>query len=273
MPNTQNLATVGVTNRQDTDNIIVEQGGNIRRVQYEDIKTDILRGDAADGTISTFEESAEEFPIPAPATPQKTLWGRIKKFCSDFNDWKTGVMLFGHLVNNAESDSDTLPLAASVAKLLQEQITTNAGAIATLNSELQFDNVTKTIFGVSTEDNPYITLLSSKGERRKITIVNDGMYYGYNESNGTWHDLWNIIPGVNIPRIKSITANTINEMFTNFSERGDVPVIGVINYTSPIAPDGNTCFVFLMSYMALAISYTGKIFAVGSDGSSWVQKN
>ena len=26
MPNTQNLATVGVTNRQDTDNIIVEQG-------------------------------------------------------------------------------------------------------------------------------------------------------------------------------------------------------------------------------------------------------
>lgn len=136
MPNTQNLATVGVTNRQDTDNIIVEQGGNIRRVQYEDIKTGILRGDAADGTISTFEESAEEFPIPAPATPQKTLWGRVKKFCSDFNDWKTGVMLFGHLVNNAESDSDTLPLAASVAKLLQEQITTNTGAIAQLNSDL-----------------------------------------------------------------------------------------------------------------------------------------
>ena len=135
MPNTQNLATVGVTNRQDTDNIIVEQGGNIRRVQYEDIKTDILRGDAADGTISTFEESAEEFPIPAPATPQKTLWGRVKKFCSDFNDWKTGVMLFGHLVNNAESDSDTLPLAASVAKLLQEQITTNTSAITQLNSE------------------------------------------------------------------------------------------------------------------------------------------
>lgn len=141
MPNTQNLATVGVTNRQDTDNIIVEQGGNIRRVQYEDIKTDILRGDAADGTISTFEESAEEFPIPAPATPQKTLWGRVKKFCSDFNDWKTGVMLFGHLVNNAESDSDTLPLAASVAKLLQEQITTNAGAIATLNSDRLSINV------------------------------------------------------------------------------------------------------------------------------------
>lgn len=144
MPNTQNLATVGVTNRQDTDNIIVEQGGNIRRVQYEDIKTGILRGDAADGTISTFEESAEEFPIPAPATPQKTLWGRVKKFCSDFNDWKTGVMLFGHLVNNAESDSDTLPLAASVAKLLQEQITTNTGAIAQLNSDfnnsIQYSN-------------------------------------------------------------------------------------------------------------------------------------
>lgn len=137
MPNTQNLATVGVTNRQDTDNIIVEQGGNIRRVQYEDIKTGILKGDAADGTISTFEESAEEFPIPAPATPQKTLWGRIKKFCSDFNDWKTGVMLFGHLVNNAESDSDTLPLAASVAKLLQEQITTNTSAITQLNSDLK----------------------------------------------------------------------------------------------------------------------------------------
>ena len=99
------------------------------------------------------------------------------------------------------------------------------------------------------------------------------MYYGYNASDGTWHDLWNIIPGVNIPRIKSITANTINEMFTNFSERGDVPVIGVINYTSPIAPDQNTCFVFLMDYIALAISYTGKIFTVDRNGSSWVQKN
>lgn len=162
MPNTQNLATVGVTNRQDTDNIIVEQGGNIRRVQYEDIKTGILRGDAADGTISTFEESAEEFPIPAPATPQKTLWGRVKKFCSDFNDWKTGVMLFGHLVNNAESDSDTLPLAASVAKLLQEQITTNTGAIAQLNSDiynlsLKYDNLSYAD-GVSYSAGGYVNL-------------------------------------------------------------------------------------------------------------------
>lgn len=164
MPNTQNLATVGVTNRQDTDNIIVEQGGNIRRVQYEDIKTGILRGDAADGTISTFEESAEEFPIPAPATPQKTLWGRVKKFCSDFNDWKTGVMLFGHLVNNAESDSDTLPLAASVAKLLQEQITTNAGAIATLNSEV-LKNSTLKIYSLSSDN-----LDSGKNSTKRLEI-------------------------------------------------------------------------------------------------------
>lgn len=155
MPNTQNLATVGVTNRQDTDNIIVEQGGNIRRVQYEDIKTGILRGDAADGTISTFEESAEEFPIPAPATPQKTLWGRVKKFCSDFNDWKTGVMLFGHLVNNAESDSDTLPLAASVAKLLQEQITTNTSALAQLNSDLSKTSKVGDVFSNVTFDNTF----------------------------------------------------------------------------------------------------------------------
>ena len=164
MPNTQNLATVGVTNRQDTDNIIVEQGGNIRRVQYEDIKTGILRGDAADGTISTFEESAEEFPIPAPATPQKTLWGRVKKFCSDFNDWKTGVMLFGHLVNNAESDSDTLPLAASVAKLLQEQITTNTGAITQLNSEV-LKNSTLKIYSLSSDN-----LDSAKNSTKRLEI-------------------------------------------------------------------------------------------------------
>lgn len=162
MPNTQNLATVGVTNRQDTDNIIVEQGGNIRRVQYGDIKTGILKGDAADGTISTFEESAEEFPIPAPATPQKTLWGRVKKFCSDFNDWKTGVMLFGHLVNNAESDSDTLPLAASVAKLLQEQITTNTSALAQLNRE-SLKRVLKTFNDVeiTIDSNPPYKILST----------------------------------------------------------------------------------------------------------------
>ena len=76
-----------------------------------------------------------------------------------------------------------------------------------------------------------------------------------------------------VPKAKYITANTISEMFANFSEQGNIPVIGVISFTSPIAPDGNTCFVFLMNYLALAISYTGKIFAVGSDESSWVQKN
>ena len=169
MPNTQNLATVGVTNRQDTDNIIVEQGGNIRRVQYEDIKTDILKGDAADGIISTFEESAEEFPIPAPATPQKTLWGRVKKFCSDFNDWKTGVMLFGHLVNNAESDSDTLPLAASVAKLLQEQITTNASAItANANAITQLNSEALSVNTVYT-----------KTKNDNAGIIND-MYHSWN---------------------------------------------------------------------------------------------
>lgn len=173
MPNTQNLATVGVTNRQDTDNIIVEQGGNIRRVQYEDIKTGILRGDAADGTISTFEESAEEFPIPAPATPQKTLWGRVKKFCSDFNDWKTGVMLFGHLVNNAESDSDTLPLAASVAKLLQEQITTNAGAIAQLNSDFNSElnkKLNKSDFSRLHDTSTFIKEINTR-DNSKFTIT------------------------------------------------------------------------------------------------------
>lgn len=178
------------------------------------------------------------------------------------------------LINNGlTTESGKYPLDAAFGKTLADKDTELASSIAQLNSERQLDNVTKTIFGVSPEDNPYIVLRSSKGERRQITFANNGIYYGYSASDGTWHDIFGMNPGVNIPKAKYIEANTITEMFANYSEQGSIPVIGIINYTSPIAPDGNTCFVFLMYYLALAISYTGKIFAVSSDGSSWVQKN
>lgn len=178
------------------------------------------------------------------------------------------------LINNGlTTEAGKYFLDAAYGKTLADLVASNASAITQLNSERQLDNVTKTIFGVSTENNPYIALQPSKGERRQITIVNDGMYYGYNASDGTWHDLWNVVPGVSVPKTKYITANTISEMFANFSEPGNIPVIGVINYTSPIAPDSNTCFVFLLSYLALAFSSTGKFFVVRSNENSWTQTN
>lgn len=103
------------------------------------------------------------------------------------------------LVNNGlTTESGKYFLDAAYGKTLADLIAANATSITKLNSELQFDNVEKTIFGVTTEDNMYIALISSKGERRQLTIVNDGMYYGYNTSDGTWHELWRVVPGVNV---------------------------------------------------------------------------
>ena len=52
----------------------------------------------------------------------------------------------------------------------------------------------------------------------------------------------------------------------------NIPIVGYINYTSAIAPDGNTGFVLAAAHCAIFISLTGSIYGLTS-GNNWEKKN
>ena len=79
--------------------------------------------------------------------------------------------------------------------------------------------------------------------------------------------------GLNSDRLKNINVSgqlkTPADVF-KYAERGDIPILMTIDFTCPAAADYNTMHVFLMDYLAIAISATGKIYKMQSTESDWV---
>lgn len=82
-----------------------------------------------------------------------------------------------------------------------------------------------------------------------------------------------ILKQLNSDRLKSINVSdqlkTPADVF-KYAERGDIPILMTINYTCPAAADYNTMYAFLMDYLAVAISASGKIYKMQSNESDWV---
>lgn len=78
------------------------------------------------------------------------------------------------------------------------------------------------------------------------------------------------------------TNNNLNARFMDMSDftiekiksvyGTNIPIVGYINYTSTIAPDGNTGFVFAAAHCAIFISLTGSIYGL-TTGNNWEKKN
>ena len=81
---------------------------------------------------------------------------------------------------------------------------------------------------------------------------------------------------------KYVTEDNLNARFMDMSDftiekiksvyGTNIPIVGYINYTSAIAPDGNTGFVFAAAQCAIFISLTGSIYGLTS-GNNWEKKN
>lgn len=79
-----------------------------------------------------------------------------------------------------------------------------------------------------------------------------------------------------------VTKNNLNARFMDMSDftiekiksvyGTNIPIVGYINYTSAIAPDGNTGFVLAAAHCAIFISLTGSIYGLTS-GNNWEKKN
>lgn len=83
-------------------------------------KADASGGDISETVITTTEESADEYPVPAAGDNAKTVLGKVQKFFGDLRNWMTGVCLLGQIVNNCVTDNAKLPLSAAQGKALMD---------------------------------------------------------------------------------------------------------------------------------------------------------
>lgn len=81
------------------------------------------------------------------------------------------------------------------------------------------------------------------------------------------------ITQLNSDRLKNI--NVSNQLQTpkdvfKYAESGSLPILMSIDWTCPAAADNNVMYVFLVDYLAVGISTSGKIYKMQSTEDNWV---
>lgn len=79
-------------------------------------------GDLSNAKIVSADNITEEFPVPEEEDAGKTFLGKMKKFCTDFNNFKSGIITLVKLVNNGVCTEPGFALDARYGKTLQDQI-------------------------------------------------------------------------------------------------------------------------------------------------------
>lgn len=83
-------------------------------------KMDTAGGDISNTKIVTMDNIAAEFPVPVPGDTGAGFAGKVRKFISDFNLYKTGIITLGKLVNNAQTTEAGFALDARMGKTLYD---------------------------------------------------------------------------------------------------------------------------------------------------------
>lgn len=133
-------------------------------------------GDISNTKIVTADSITTEFPVPAANDTAKGFLGKMKKFCTDFNNFKSGVITLGKLVNNGQCTEAGFALDARYGKVLYD-----------LFAQLNRDFVLQDLNNVKFMDRPksmelmyyptastYYRLSISKTESNLDLIYNNG---------------------------------------------------------------------------------------------------
>lgn len=75
-------------------------------------------GDISETNINLLESISTEFPVPEQGETSKVFFGKVKKFIKDFNNFKSGIITIGSLVNNGNVTSEGYALDARYGKTL-----------------------------------------------------------------------------------------------------------------------------------------------------------
>ena len=80
------------------------------------------------------------------------------------------------------------------------------------------------------------------------------------------------LPGrTKIDNISSLTS--ISNIFKTYSKNSSIPVIGIINWDTSLAPDQNATIAFIWNYLIIAISASGGIYTSVPNTPTWLKKN
>jgi hypothetical protein len=75
-------------------------------------------GDISETNIDSLESITTEFPVPDQGETTKIFMGKVKKFIQDFNNFKSGIITVGKLVNSGSTTLGGYALDARYGKTL-----------------------------------------------------------------------------------------------------------------------------------------------------------
>ena len=95
---------------------------------------------------------------------------------------------------------------------------------------------------------------------------------GLQSANDAITSLNSDLPGrAKIANISSLAS--IGDIFKTYSKNGSIPVIGIINWDTTLAPDRNVTIAFIWNYLIVAISSSGCIYTASPNAATWQKRN
>lgn len=163
-------------------------------------------GDVSGTVVEAMEAASGEFPVPMEGDTSGRLWGKMKKFCGDFNNMKAGLLTVGKIVNDAKTNNPELPVSAAVAYELGKEVERVSGEVSVLNTNLSVSQGS-------------ISVLQSYITNSNYTLVKYGKVVCF-----SWAFLYtntNTIAGEVIATIPSVYCPIGQVKLTNFIEHVD----------------------------------------------------
>ncbi|SUY49420.1 Uncharacterised protein [Lacrimispora sphenoides] len=132
-------------------------------------------GDISGTKIGSLETITSEFPVPSEGETSKMFLGKVKKFIQDFNNFKTGIITVGKLVNNGQTTAAGYALDARYGKTLYDMYTQ-------LNADLGSSTLQKNTF-IASAGNGGGFMFSEIGNDTGIGSDGDGILYFMSNAN------------------------------------------------------------------------------------------
>lgn len=125
-------------------------------------------------------------------------------------------------------------------------------ALGETTAQALIDEVAKRVLDLSKETNDLTGRMTTAEE--SITSLNSDL------------------PGrAKIVNISSLAS--IGDIFKTYSKNGSIPVIGIINWDTTLAPDRNVTIAFVWNYLIVAISSSGCIYTASPNAATWQKRN
>lgn len=83
-------------------------------------KVNASNGDIQNTKVGAFTASSASWPIPTAGETVKVVLGKIVKYFTDLNNWRSTVVLIANIVNNCTSTDTNKPLSANQGKVLMD---------------------------------------------------------------------------------------------------------------------------------------------------------